>query len=296
MSRALGVLGLGLGAAQAAQPEALGRWAGVGDSPAARDAVRLAGVRQLLTCVPLLSSDDPAPWVWARVAGDLLDLALLGRAARNRGGDGGARTVLAAAAVAGVAAVDLYTAAGAFRRTEPAGERGAYLHAAVTVNRPREAVYRAWRDLADLPRCMAHLESVEELDAGRTRWRAHGPLRRSVEWDAAIVEERHGELVSWRSVGRGRVHHAGSVRFFDAPGGRGTEVHVELTYRPPAGKAGAAAARLLGEHPKQQVRDDLRRFKQVLEAGEVVRSEGSPEGTLAFRQARQRPARPPSAA
>jgi uncharacterized membrane protein len=182
------------------------------------------------------------------------------------------------------------------RWTRSPDEEGSYLHASITVNKPREVVYRTWRDLTDLPRCMAHLESVAEVERGRTHWRARGPLRRPVEWDAAIVEERSGEVLSWRSVSPGRVRHAGSVRFFDAPGGRGTEVHVELTYRPPAGRLGAIAARLLGEHPEQQVRDDLRRFKQFLETGEIARSEGSPEGTLAFRQARQRPARPPKAA
>ncbi|AWS48393.1 cyclase [Streptosporangium sp. 'caverna'] len=169
------------------------------------------------------------------------------------------------------------------------------LHAAITINRPREEVYRYWRDVENLPRFMTHLESVETTGDGRSHWKAKGPLKRTVEWEAEIVEDNPGELISWRSLKGALVGNRGFVHFSDAPGGRGTEVRVKLIYDLPGGKvgtAGMALARLLGEHPEQQVRDDLRRFKQVMETGEVVRSEGSPEGTLTSRQVRQRPAQP----
>jgi uncharacterized membrane protein len=106
------------------------------------------------------------------------------------------------------------------------------------------------------------------------------------------VQEREDEVISWRSVQGADVENTGSVRFRDAAGGRGTEVVVDLRYRPPGGKAGAAVAKLLGEEPNQQLRDDLRRFKQVLELGEVVRSEGSPTGQSTRQQLAQRPAQP----
>jgi uncharacterized membrane protein len=139
---------------------------------------------------------------------------------------------------------------------------------------------------------MAHLRSVSAAGSGRSRWEATGPAGSTICWEAEIEEDREGEVISWRSTGDGDVENAGSVRFVDATGGRGTEVLVELRYRPPGGRAGAAVAKLLGEEPNQQLRDDLRRFKQVVELGEVVRSEGSPAGPSTRQQLAQRPARP----
>jgi uncharacterized membrane protein len=195
----------------------------------------------------------------------------------------------ATAAVAGITAVDLYTAIRAGRRP---WAYGLSLHAAITVKRPRDEVYGFWRDLENLPRFMIHLRSVQVIDQRRSRWIAKGPAGKDVEWDAQIVEDRPEELIAWRSAAGARVRNSGSVSFTDAPGGRGTEVRVELRFDPPGGMLGAAFARMLGEHPDQQVRDDMRRFKQVMETGEVVRSEGSPEGVHAIRQLRQRPEQP----
>jgi len=145
----------------------------------------------------------------------------------------------------------------------------------VTINRSREEVYRFWRALENLPRFMYHLESVEITGTTRSHWIAKAPAGRTVEWDADIINDLPNELLSWSSVPESDVPNSGTVRFTDAPGDRGTEVHVELNYDPPAGEAGAIVAKLFGEEPGQQVRDDLRRFKQVMETGEVVRSDGS---------------------
>lgn len=298
-ARLLGWASLGLGAAQLTAPRAVCRLAGVDDSTTARNAVPLVGVRELAHGVLLLGSDRPAPLVWTRVLGDAVDLAALGMAIATRSGGRRVRAVAVTAAVAAIAAADVYTASRALRH-KPSARDGAAgkepapmeVHASITVNRPRSEVYRYWHDVTNLPTFMTHLDSVE-YDDGHTHWKARGPMKRTVEWDAEVVEDRPDELISWRSTaGGGGVDNAGSVRFSDAPGDRGTELHVDLSYRPPAGRAGAAVAKLFGEHPEQQVRDGLRRFKQVLETGEVVRSEGSPEGTRAMRQARQRPAQP----
>ncbi|GLX11262.1 SRPBCC family protein [Microbispora sp. NBRC 16548] len=199
------------------------------------------------------------------------------------------------AAVAGAVAATgagVYAAARACgRRPEAAPDEGLDLHAAVTVRRPRDQVYRFWHRFERLPTFMTHVESVTTV-GGVTHWTARGPAGKAVEWDAEIVEDLRDEVISWRSTGTALVPNSGTVRFCEAPGGRGTEVRVHLRYDPPGGRAGLAVARLLGEHPEQQVRDDLRRFKQVMETGEVVRSEGSPEGARAVRQLRRRPARP----
>jgi uncharacterized membrane protein len=148
----------------------------------------------------------------------------------------------------------------------------------ITINRPVEEVYQFWRDLENLPRFMQHLEEVHVIGERRSHWVATAPAGRTVEWDAEIVSEQDNELIAWRSLPESDVRHAGTVRFRPAPADRGTEVSVELDYEPPAGAVGAAAAKLFGEEPKQQLADDLRRFKQVMETGEVVRSEGSLEG------------------
>lgn len=148
----------------------------------------------------------------------------------------------------------------------------------VTVNRAPDEVYRFWRDLENLPRFMQHLEAVKDTGGGRSHWVASGPAGSTIEWDAEILEDRPNERIAWRSVGDSDVRNEGAVRFVKAPADRGTEVHVELRYEAPAGKAGAAVAKLFGEEPAQQIRDDLRRFKQVLETGEVLLSDGSPAG------------------
>lgn len=148
----------------------------------------------------------------------------------------------------------------------------------VTVNCPREQVYQFWRDLENLPRFMQHLEAVRVTGNGRSHWTATAPAGTTVEWDAEITDDRPNELIAWRSVAGSTVPNHGSVRFVQAPADRGTEVRVELGYEPPAGSVGSTVAAWFGEEPKQQIRDDLRRFKQVMETGEVVRSDGSLEG------------------
>lgn len=163
---------------------------------------------------------------------------------------------------------------------------------AITVNRPPEEVYAFFRDLENLPRFMDHLESVTTTDDRRSHWKAKAPAGTSVEWDAEVVEDEPGSLISWRSLEGARVDNAGSVRFTPAPGGQGTEVVAEVEYSPPGGAVGAVVAKLFGEEPTQQIKDDLRRLKQVLETGEVLVSDGSPDGTRTQRQFHQEDARP----
>ena len=117
--------------------------------------------------------------------------------------------------------------------------------------------------------------SVTEVSSTRSHWVAHAPAGATVEWDAEITGEQENEWLAWRSVEGSAIENRGSVRFKDAAADRGTEVQVELSYDAPGGAAGAAIAKWFGEEPSQQLTDDLRRFKQVMETGEVVLSEGS---------------------
>ena len=162
--------------------------------------------------------------------------------------------------------------------TAPASGTGVAVARSVTVNRPIAELYAYWRDLRNLPRIMDHLESVTLDDDRRSHWVAKAPLGTKVEWDAEIAEDRTNELISWRSIAGAEIPNRGSVRFDAAPVGRGSEVTVTLAYDPPAGAVGTAVAKLLGEEPDQQVREDLRRFKAVMEAGEAPTVDGQPSG------------------
>jgi uncharacterized membrane protein len=191
-----------------------------------------------------------------------------------------------------VTALDVLCGARLSGRT--AGRAGAadhtiHLETAVTVSRSPEEPYAFWRDFQNLPRFMDHLESVRQIGEGRWHWKAKGPVGLTLEWDAEIIEERPDELIAWRSLPGSEVENSGTVRFRRAPGGRGTEIMLTVHYAPPGGVIGAKLAQLFSEVPRTQMKNDLRRFKQVLETGEVVRSDAS----LA---AGPHPARPPEAA
>jgi uncharacterized membrane protein len=147
---------------------------------------------------------------------------------------------------------------------------------AVSVMVPAPDLYRFWRNFENLPRIMDHLESVTVLDPTHSHWTAKAPAGTSVEWDAVIHNEIPNELIAWKSVDEAQVPNAGSVRFRELGDGRGTEVKVTLEYQPPAGRLGRMVAKLFGEEPEQQVREDLRRFKAVMESGEAPTTEGQP--------------------
>lgn len=195
-------------------------------------------------------------------------LALFGLTRRSLPGLG-----LAAAGAGLIAQTLLRT-----KTSEPAAGRGVSVERTVTVNRPVSELYGYWRDFGNLPRIMDHLESVTVADDGRSHWVAKAPLGTRVEWDAEIVEDRPNEALSWRSIPGSELPNRGSVRFKEAPVGRGSEVTVTLAYDPPAGALGAAVAKMFGEEPDQQVREDLRRFKAVMEAGETPTTDGQPSG------------------
>ena len=159
--------------------------------------------------------------------------------------------------------------------------RGVKVTQSITVLKEPAELYRFWRDFSNLPRVMRHLKSVEVTDDNHSHWTASAPFGKTVEWDAEIYTERGDELIGWRSLAGSQVDTAGSVQFRRAPGDRGTEVTVTLKYDPPAGKLGAAIANMFGQSADHQVKEDLRRFKQIMEAGEAPTNEGQPRGSCA---------------
>ena len=148
----------------------------------------------------------------------------------------------------------------------------------MTINRPIGELFAFWRDLSNLPTFMSHLRSVEILSEKRSRWKAKGPAGLSFEWEAEIVNEKPDALIAWQSCDGSSVPNWGVVRFSPAPGHRGTEISVQLEYEPIAGATGVALAKLFGEEPSQQIEEDLRRLKRMMEAGEIPTTAGQPRG------------------
>ncbi|MBW4664861.1 MAG: SRPBCC family protein [Chroococcus sp. CMT-3BRIN-NPC107] len=164
--------------------------------------------------------------------------------------------------------------------TEALGmEKSIKVEKTVTINKPADELYRYWHDFGNLSTFMKHVKSVTVIDEKRSHWVATAPLGASVEWDADIIEDRENEFISWASVEDADIDNSGFIRFKEAPGSRGTEVKVVMEYAPPGGAVTAALAKLFGEEPEQQIGDDLRRFKMLMETGEIATTEGQPKGS-----------------
>jgi uncharacterized membrane protein len=276
IARGLGWLSLGLGAAALLAPRSVGRAIGLGESTGL---LRLIGVRELIAGAGLLTQKEPAPWLWSRVAGDIMDLAALTPGLRSDR-ESRSRATGAFAVVAGITAIDIAASVAHSRGRDvlTGSQREEYVEHSVVINRATQECYEAWRQLSRLPQFMPMLESVVELDERRSHWIAKGPANVKVEWDAEIATDQPGSRLEWRSLPGSHVDNAGVVRFEAAPGNRGTIVRVQMHYRPPAGRPGLVVARLFGRDPNREVREDLRRFKQLLETGEVPTTEGQVSG------------------
>ena len=279
MAVGLGWFSIGLGMAEVLAPRALGRLIGAGSL---WSALPLLGLRELASGIGILTNSRPAGFLWSRVAGDAMDLAFLAAASGAKGADA-TRLSGAAAAVAGVTMLDIFNSERLSERpAAPSGkartQRGVYVRRAITINRPLEDVYEAWRQVTNFPRWMQHLVSVEDRGDNRSHWVAAGPAGIEVSWDAETTIDQLNHRIAWRSLEGSQVHTTGSVRFVSAPGNRGTELRIEMTYEPPGGQLGAVAASLFGRSAEQEIADDLRRFKSILEAGEAPRTHGQPHG------------------
>ncbi len=294
LARGLGWFSSGLGLAEVTAPGTMARLIGIPEEDeASASMLRALGAREIAHGVSILMRPDSAPRLWPRVGGDAIDLAFLA-SAMNRSDTERGRLAAAAVSVMGVTALDVLCAQQldrgeargvVSRRRRTANE--VRVEQVVTVNRPVEVVYQFWRNYENFPRFMRHLTSVETLPDGRTRWRAKAPAGMSVEWIAETVQDVENEWIAWRSLDGSDVRNSGSVRFRPAPGARGTEVRVQMQYSPPGGTVGRTIAWLFGEEPDVQIKDDLRRFKQLVETGEIPLSDGP-----GLWRATQPPARP----
>jgi len=290
LAQGLGWFSVALGAAAILAPNAIGAITGTGR----RGVARSVGVRELATGIGILTQRNPAPWLWSRVVGDVIDLAVLGTAV-SRSGPGRGRAAFSFAAVAGVLAVDAVAAAHLTRHADHplvsgvAAPTDLYFETSIATIKSPDECYQFWRNTENLPRFMSNLESARQLDDRRFHWVAKGNSPIAQEWDCEITEDRPGAALAWRTLTGAEVPNAGSVLFEAAPRGRGTIVRLSVHYRPVGGRLTAALARLLRQDPQTQVQEDLRRFKQLLETGEIATTNGQPTGrrTLVGRAVRR---------
>ena len=282
LARGLGWFSIGLGAAELLAPRFIANISGVRGRTGL---IRLFGIREILAGVTIFSQGKrPAAGVWSRVAGDALDLAALGAAFTSPDSKKG-RLAFATANVAAVTALDVICA----QRLSSNGQSASHIRKSLLINRSPEELYELWRNFENLPLFMRHLESVQVLDNRRSHWTAVGPVGTNVEWDAEITDERPNEMISWRSLPGSDVDNSGSVWFEPAPGNRGTLVEVDINYSAPGGVVGEWIAKITGNDPGWQAKESLRAFKQLVETGEIIVSDGTvwDNGYLT-----QRPARP----
>jgi uncharacterized membrane protein len=155
-------------------------------------------------------------------------------------------------------------------------ELGVRVDEEMPIQKTPEELYRFWRNLENLPRFMDHLECVRVIDDRTSHWAARGPAGYCVEWDAEIVNDIENEVIGWRSLKGSQVENGGSVRFERSPDGEGTIVKVSLQYNPPAGYVGAMIARMFGSAPERTIISDLRRFKELMETGNITSTAQGP--------------------
>ncbi len=266
----LGWFSIGLGTAQLAAPAALAHAIGVRERPVLW---RFLGLRELGAGVAILSQPSASRWLWARVAGDLLDLGLLGLAMRTHRRERG-RIALAATAVVAVTVLDVIAgrAHGTKRRLaadEARARAGLRPGPTLAINRSPEDCYRLFRDLGNLPRIFSPISTVQAVGEGRSRWSAQVG-RKQLTWGAELVDDRPGEALRWRAAGGSGRGLTVGVSFAPGPGGRGTLVNLEV-----GGESSRRVRKLAGRAPLLEA---LRRFKMLAEVGEVATTRGQPQG------------------
>jgi len=278
LARALGWFSLGLGFAQLAAPRRVANLIGLPGDEDDQKVMRLVGAREIASGFGILAQSKPTPWLWSRVGGDAMDLALLKSAMDSPRSDRD-RVATATMAVLGITAADLLCSS---RMTgepnapyEAMQARVVRATAAVTVQAPIDEVFGYWDGLQSLPRFMSDAASIEITGDRQSHWRLSGPAGMSVEWDAEISESRPNEQISWRTAEGSSVNVEGTVRFRTAPGGRGTQVIFDARFSPPGGELGKKIAEVFAQALGTRIGNDLRRFKQLVELGEIVHSDDS---------------------
>ena len=279
LARALGWFSIGLGVVQLVAPRRMSRMIGVAPRPVL---MRLLGAREIASGMGILKGRQPGHYLWSRVAGDGMDMALLGRALLSDRSNR-LRVAGTAAVAFGIGLLDTLASQQVSRHPraelpQAPGDGLVRVQTTIAINREPQECYAFFRDFSNLPRFMQHVESIRVDSETRSHWIVKAPAGATVEWDAEVTHEQPGEAIAWKTLPGADVHNHGVVRFSPGPGGRGTTVRLQLEYRPPGGPLATFAAKAFGEEPEQQAQEDLRRFKRVMEVGEVPTTEGQSAG------------------
>jgi uncharacterized membrane protein len=243
-----------------------------------RTTMRLLGLREVASGMAILALVNPIPGLWSRVAGDAMDLTLLGLAMRSPQTDR-TRAVAATLGVVGIAATDLVSTfkLGASQAAQGAGQRDQTprVAAAVTVDAAIADVFALWDGFQGLPRFMQDAADVQLTGERQSHWTVTGPGNTSLEWDARITDRQQNQHITWHTEEGAPVTAHGSVRFREAPGNRGVQVLFEAEFDPPGAGVGDLIAAPLAKAMSAKLGSDLRRFKQLVELGEIVHSDDS---------------------
>lgn len=283
LATGLGWFSIGLGLAELLAPSAVGSLIGIRSRGRSKLLLRLYGIREIGAGIGILAQSRPMGWLWGRVAGDAADLGSLGWALAQ-GSTHKTRAAIATAAVCGVTALDVLSA----KNLSTATESGpVHVVKTIIIDRPAEDLYQFWRNFNNFPTLLDLLESVPATGANQSHWKLNIVGGRSVEWDSEITEETPNSRIGWRTAPGSHVQHSGSVRFEPATGGRGTVLRVELDYGFPGAATAAKISKLFGIAPGQHIETALRHLKQLMETGEISKSDTSIHPPL------MHPGRPP---
>lgn len=278
MAKALGWFSLGLGLAQVAMPRQVSTLIGLRGDEDDQKIMRVVGMREIASGLGILAQAKPTPWLWSRVGGDAMDLALL-RSAMDSPWSQKDRVTAAALAVLGITAADVLCSTKITAEPDQPDQamqsNEVHVTAAVTVQAPVSKIFALWDGFQGLPRFMSDAATVQITGNRQSRWTVPGPAGTSLEWVVQITDVVPNEQIRWQTVDGGLFSAEGTVRFRTAPGNRGTQVIFDAHFSPPGGALGQKVAQPLAEIVKVKIGNDLRRFKQLIELGEVVHSDDS---------------------
>jgi uncharacterized membrane protein len=280
-ANALGYFSIGLGLSEVAATDSLANMIGLADTRLRL--LKALGLREIANGLAILAAPLRPQWMWSRVAGDTIDLSLLASALASPRSSRG-RLMAATAAVAGVTLLDVFCARllslngyQHVNRRWLSGGRGLRLQRSIAINSAPDRLYRFCREFSNLPQIIGYADSVSEIGNQRLRWRAEGPAGQAMEWDTRIIEDRPNELISWCSANSAPIEHGGSIRFLPRQDSHGTIVRVEVLHRPLKGTM-SSFLRMLGSRPEFYVAEGLRRFKALIETGEIPTTRGQSSG------------------
>jgi uncharacterized membrane protein len=273
----LGWFSLGLGLAEVLTPKGVAKAAGLPEE--SRHTVRAFGAREIVSGIGMFSRRVQPAASWSRVVGDVLDLSVLGKSL-FKANSSKAKLGISSAAVLGVTVLDIL----ASMKETPAlngysGKNPLELEEALAINKSPEELFTYWRDLSNLPNFMSFLDTVVELDPQKSHWKTKEVAGKSIEWKSVIKREVKNETIEWETDEGSDISHSGSVTFRRLPRGHGTEVRLKMQFAPKAGAiAPTGLSSVLSFIGEEKVRNDLKRFRQLIETGEIATTRGQPAG------------------